>query len=105
MAAHKSDASKADQLRRAALDSYAFPAMHPAVIWQFPTEYPPGAYAESIEDWLRVANSIGLRDSTYKTLQDKLLLLRPHSAHSSILAGASDHRLKPAAGTSTSKQP
>jgi serine/threonine protein kinase/tetratricopeptide (TPR) repeat protein len=105
MAAHRSDASKADQWRRAALDSYAFPAMHPAVIWQFPTEYPPGAYAESIEDWLRVANSIGLRDSTYKTLQDKLLLLRPHSAPSSILAGASDHRLKPLAGTSTSKQP
>lgn len=79
-AAQTRDAEEADRLRRRALDSYSFEATHPAVVWQLPTEYPPGAYAESLQDWLRVATSLGIRNSTFAATQKKLLRVRPPSS-------------------------
>ena len=82
-AAMKTDVQEKQKLILEAAKLYATSALHPAVVWEFSQQYPPGFYADQMEALLRLPglspnpDSVG---SSRAELLRTLSRLRPQSA-------------------------
>jgi len=71
------DSAGATRLREQAMSAYAQIASHPAVVWQFPIAFPPGFYRQQLEQWVRLAKTLGKKKEQMQPLLDELAKLRP----------------------------
>ena len=78
-ASHHPKTAEARNELAAALDAYERVAFNLGVVWQVPTDYVPGSYADELEDWLRVAESVSSNDAEHQAAKTALAKLRPNS--------------------------
>lgn len=78
-ASHHPKTAEARNELAAALDAYERVAFNLGVVWQVPTDYVPGSYADALEDWLRVAESVSSNDAEHQAAKTALAKLRPNS--------------------------
>jgi eukaryotic-like serine/threonine-protein kinase len=74
--AAKEQGPAATGLREEALIAYAPVALRPAVVWQFPLTFPPGFYSQQLQQWLRLAKTLGKKNEQIQPCLDEFVELR-----------------------------
>lgn len=76
LAASEKNSTASVSLRRQALEAYSTVALRPALIWCDPGNYLPGFYADQLQSYVYIAQSLGRNDPQASAARDRLARLR-----------------------------
>ena len=78
--AHSTDRTQRAGLLRRAATVLAPTALNPATVWQAPSAYAPGFYADQLDAWLRIPSDDQVSQAQREHMIDRLNKLRPQNS-------------------------